>query len=144
MADEFTYELEGAAEIEKALNELPLKLSLSLLQSFNRKAVKKYVVDPVKASVPYSAATKKGIIVMTDRMDKTKISGGVSSDKFWVRFAEKGTKQRTKGHNRGAINGRNIIAPMITNSTDDIINYARKELGQEISNFLQKRIKKIK
>lgn len=144
MSDIISYNLEGADEIEKLLSELPTKLSFSLLKSFNRKAVKKYVVDPVRAAVPYSASTKKGIIITDDRNDKTKISGGVVSNKFWVRFVEKGTKQRVKGHNRGSITAKNIIAPIILNSVDDIINYSNKELGNELANFLQKRLKKMK
>jgi hypothetical protein len=146
MAEDFTYKLEGADEIEKALSDLPTKLSLKLLQSFNRKATKKFVVDPLRACLPYSAETKKGITVMNDRTDKTKVFAGIASNKFWVRWAEKGTKQRVtkKGASRGQIIGKNRAVPIIENSTDPIINYANKELGNEIANFLQKRIKKMK
>jgi len=146
MAEDVVFNLEGADEVEKVLSELPSHLSTKLLQSYNRKVAKMYVVDPIRSSLPYSAQTEKGIKVQPDRQDKTKVMAGIGSESFWLRFVEKGTKERKskKGASKGRIVGRHRVVPIIENSIDPIIDYTNKNLGEDIAKFLQKRIKKLK
>jgi len=139
------YELKGVKEIQEALLQLPAKVNAKLLQSVHRKTAKKFIIDSLRAGTPYSSTTKKSFVVQNDREDPTAVFAGPSSDAFWIRFVEKGTKQREtkKGYNRGSITGKNTIEPIVDQQIEPIINYVNTQYGEEIENFLQKRIKKI-
>jgi hypothetical protein len=139
------YKITGLKELEDALKDLPAKMQASVYRSINRKAVKKYVSDSIRLAVNYSNETEKGITVVNDRQDPTGVYGGVTSDSFWLRFADRGTalRQTEKGASRGQIIGKNQIQPIIEGSTDDIIKYMNEELGGEIEKILQRRIKAV-
>jgi len=143
--DSIKFQLDGADEIINALNALPAKIIVSLLRSVNRTAETQYIVKNLRSSIPYSANIKRNIKVESDRNDKTGVIAGPSSDVFWTRFLEKGTKQRkTKtGANRGSIIGNHTIEPIIDQNVPNIIDFINNNLGKEISKFLEKRIKKL-
>lgn len=135
--------IKGLKEIEDALSALEPKLQASILRAANRKAVKKYVVDRLRSALPYSAESKKGIAVMAARDDKTAVTGGITSDSYWLRWADKGTADRyTKsGAYRGRILGKNQVEPIIMGSVDDIIKWSTEELGNEVAKILERRLK---
>lgn len=137
------YEIIGLTEIEEALNDLPIKMQAQIYRALNRKAVKRYVIDNIRSTVNYSSETEKGITIKNDRNDKTAVVGGVSSDVFWLRFADRGTAARytEKGAYRGQITAKDQIQPEIFASVDDIIEYMRVEIGNEMASVIEKRIK---
>jgi hypothetical protein len=138
-----TFEIQGLKEVEQAIKDLPVKMQASVYRAINRKAVKRFVVDNIRSAVNYSAKTEKGIQVVNDRNDKTAVFGGVTSDAFVLRFADRGTAARytEKGAFRGAITGKHQIQPIILDSVNDIIKYMNEEIGNEMVKVLEKRIK---
>jgi len=147
MASSVQYKLEGADQIIKALDVLDSKELISLIKSAERKALAQEVIKPIKAALPYSAATKKGIKIVADKEDRlTGLYAGVSSDAFWLRFLEGGTKIRTTKNraNRGQIAPRPITKPIIINSADGVIDFFNKDFGQTLVTLMQRKIKRIK
>ena len=144
MADNF--EVQGLKEVEMALKELPAKLQASVLRATNRKLVKNKVVDPLRSYLSYSRNSEKNILIVNDRSDPTALYGGVTSGSFWLRFADRGTKERKteKGASKGSIKGKNQIQPFILGTVDDIIKSANNELGLIVEDVLRKRIKSTK
>ena len=112
------FKVEGLKEVYDILNQLPLKVSESVLRSFNRKALTVNIVRPLKSVLNYSSETKKNIKVQADKLNKTAVVAGPTSSVFWVRFVDKGTKQRktSAGWNRGRIRARNRIEPFVDGS----------------------------
>lgn len=138
-----TIKIEGLSEIEQALKDLPVKMQASIYRAANRKAVKKFIVDNIRSAVSYSSKSERGITIINDREDKTGVYGGVTSDSYWLRWADRGTAERytEKGAYRGSISGRNQIQPIILGNVDEITKYMNDELGNEIVKILEKRIK---
>jgi hypothetical protein len=141
MAD--TFYIDGLKEVEQAIKDLPVKMQASVYRAINRKAVQKYVVNDLRGVLNYSAKTESAIKIVTDVEDKTAVYGGVTSDAFYLRFADRGTAERytEKGAYRGKIIGRNQIQPLILGSVDNIIKFMNEKLGDEIVKILERRIK---
>lgn len=137
------YEIQGLSEVEEALKELPAELQARIYRALNTKAVKKFVVEPIRSAWRTSEKTVKGITVVTDKDDPTAVYGGVTASAYHLRFADRGTAERytEKGSYRGQIVGRNKIQPIILNSADDIIKYMNDELGKEVQKILKRYIK---
>ena len=140
-------EIEGIKAIQDALNSLGPKLSNQILRSFNRKAGTRFIVKNLRGSLPYSKRSKRGIKITTSRRDpnRTHIYAGVTTQSFWLRWAELGTVDRNTrtGANRGSIRGRHRVGPIINSQIRPIIKYTEKELGKEISNILAKKLKRL-
>lgn len=138
-----TFQISGLKEIEEALNNLPTELQQKVLGQINKKAVDKLVVGPIRGAVSYSSKTESNIKVTPDTEDKTAFYGGVTSDAFWLRFTDFGTKQRfTKiGRPKGRIVGRRTIETTIIHSVDDIITFANEEIGDELEKILNAKLK---
>ena len=104
--------IEGLSEVMDALKDIKVKVKVQLIKSFLRKAMMKEIIKPLRADLPYSRNIIKNIKIFTSRRDsnKTAIYGGPSSDVYWIRFMEKGTKQRytKKGAFRGSIRAHKI------------------------------------
>ena len=145
MSDVIKYELKGVKEIQEMLSGLPPKMNAKILQSIHRKTAKKFVLESLLSSTPYSSETKSGFVVLPDREDPTAVYAGPSSDVFWVRYVERGTKQRTtnKGYNRGMITGKSTIEPIVEGQIDPMINYINNEYGNEIDKFITSKIKRL-
>ena len=143
MAEKF--EILGLTEVERALKDLPVKMQAQIYRALNRKAAKKYIVDNLRSVLDYSSKTEAGINIIGDRNDKTAVYAGVTNKSFWLRFADKGTAKRytEKGAYRGQIIGKNQIEPAILGSVDEIIKYMNEEVGTEITNILEKRLKSV-
>jgi len=138
------YKVKGLDELMKALKALPTDIKVKTLQSLLSKAGRKFIVIPLKQKLSYSANTEKSIKVMTDSKDKLRITAGVSSSGYKLRWADLGTKERTKGHNRGKIIGKNQIQPLIEEQTKPIIDFLSNEATDEVNKALQRRLKRLR
>lgn len=138
------FKLEGAKEVMEALKELPAELQAKVIRSFLVKAGRKFIVDPLKTKLSYSNESESSIKVTTDSRNKLAVSAGVTSKGYKLRWTDLGTKDRTKGHYRGRIIGKNQIQPQIEESIEPIIDYTNKELGNEINTILERRLKKLR
>lgn len=137
------FQLEGADEILDALAALGPKNLFNIIKASERKALTENIVKPVRAAVPYSANVKKNIKVVQDRKDGGGLAffAGVDSDVFWIRFVEKGTKERP---GRGRITPKPSAIPAIEENIQGVVDFFGKDFGEEINNILEKRIKKAK
>ena len=145
-ADKITYELTGINEVLDALDSLSEKKIMNIVKAIQRKVLKDIVITPLRAAIPYSQFAKKSIRIVPDKRDYTADYAGPTSDAYWLRWVERGTKQRTTkaGVNRGAITPRPIIIPFIESTPEKIVEFFNKDFGQAVSDELQKRISKIK
>lgn len=134
------WKVEGLKEVSDALRVLPDKLSISLLRSVNRRVLSKEVVKPLRAAVSHQSF-KKGIKVFTDKANKTGAVVGPDSKVFWIRFVQKGTKERFK---RGKITAHNTIEPTIDQSIDNVIKFAGNEYEDEMIKFMSKKLKRLR
>jgi hypothetical protein len=135
-----SFEMKGMNEIVKALNDLPAHLEQQILQNYLKSASNKYVVDPMKAGLPYSIRTESSIKVNKDKKQYLAFVTGPTTKAFWIRFVEKGTIQRTtkSGANRGQLIGKFRIPSIVDAQIQPIIDSAHKEIGQEIETFINK------
>jgi hypothetical protein len=140
-----TFKLEGADEILALLKELPDKVQGQIMQSALRKTMQETIVKPMRSALPYSSNTEKSIKPTSDKNNRNAIFGGPTSDAFWIRFVEKGTKVRTTktGANRGSIVGANRIPTFINQSIESVIDYFNDSFGSEVNRIIEKRIKKL-
>ena len=145
MIDSTKFELEGSDAILDALDALEPRLLLAIIKAAERKSLMENVIRPVRGEIAYSADSKRAIRIVNDRQDRTGFFAGVTSDAFWLRFVEKGTKNRTtkKGFNRGSISPKPQIIPSILNTPDDVVEFFNKDFGQAVEAILQKRLKKL-
>lgn len=139
------YKLEGTDQILKALDALSSKETAKILKAANRKALAQKIVKPVKAALPYSAKTKKGIKIVADKEYKDSFFAGATSDVFFLRFLEMGTKERiaADGRSRGQITPRPIIKSTIMRNVDGVIDFFNKDFGQTLVQLMQRKIKRI-
>lgn len=142
------FEINGLNELKRALNDLKPKFKNQVLRSFFRQVATKQVVKPLRSHLPYSKDVLKKIKVSTSRSDtdKTSVYAGLTYDKFWIRFLEKGTKPRynKKGAYRGQIIARPRIEPYVDSRIDDIIKYTNKEMGKSVEKILAKKLKRMR
>lgn len=147
MNDKIEYKLFGTDQILDALDSLSPKTLNNIIKSTNRKALNVNIRKSVQAALPYSAKTKKAIKTLGDKEDKaTGVWSGVSSDAFYLRFLEKGTKVRTAedGANRGRIAPNPKVIPTIESNIDNVINFFNRDAGEEIAKIMQRKLKSIK
>lgn len=140
MADK-GFELKGLKEILEALKGLESKEVDNIINAIQKKVLKDDVIDPVKAALPYSLKTKQAIKIVKDREDPLTLYAGVTSDAFWLRFVERGTRIR-KG--RGQIIAKPRAIPTIESKPEDIIEFFNSEFGEEVAEILRKKIKRMK
>lgn len=135
------FKLEGANEVVRAMQELPAELQVKFLKGFIRKAGKKFIVDPLKAILPYFQDTVKVV-----SKSNLAIAAGVSSKGYKLRWIEFGTVERKtkKGYNRGKMNAKNQIKPFIDSQVEPIVEYSSKEMGNEINKMLERKLKRIR
>lgn len=146
-------DIDGIDEVLQALDELPAKVSQKFLYEANRKVLTQFLKPQLLAALPYSMATKKGITVTKARGTKTGVYIGVSTNAFWLRFLEKGTKDRQtlgKGKiKRGVSRGRiDPPAPHVISTIEASVNGVLETVSKDYSNFiveaLAKRLKYYK
>lgn len=144
MSDKIKLEIEGLEEIRQALNSMPVKLSQQVLGKANRDILNKIVKPELKINLPYSGDKYKRAI-KTEKY-KNAFAGymiGYTTDVYWLRFMEKGTKVRKtkKGYNRGAITSpRPFIQRTLNQSSDKVIKNIKTEYGSIILNIIEKQL----
>ena len=135
--------------IDNALKQLPIKVQTQLIRSVNRKVGTREIIKPLRSILPYSSKTTENIKAQADRSDKLAINLGPTYDIYFLRFLERGTISRG-GKKRKNIPGqvrmrpRPIIEPFVDSKINSIINYYNKEMGNDISKFLQNKIRRLK
>ena len=149
------FKIDGMAEVEKALHDLPLMLKAQALRQFNRDVARKITKNKLEAARPKHADS---VGISTDRQDKTAIYVGMTMNAYYLRFMEFGTKLRkTRGKgkranskakkykagvNRGVMPiTRPFVEKTIDGQMKDVINFARKEYGNSISRWLNRKLK---
>lgn len=139
--------LEGTDQVLDALSTLQSDELDKLITSSIRKALNDKVVKPLRTAIPYSARDKKAVKTMKDReFKKNSIFGGVSTDAYWLRFIDKGTKERTtkSGANRGQITGNHKISNFIKNQSSAIPEYFNNDFGPEIEKMMSRKLKRLR
>lgn len=136
--------VEGLNEVVEALKYLPIEMQAKVLKSFLAKSGRDFIVKPMKDTLNYSNETEKSIKVVNNPKDKLAVGAGVTSNGYVLRFADLGTKERKKGHYRGKIEGEKQIHPLIEEQIEPIVEFADKELANEINKILERRLKKLK
>lgn len=145
--------IEGADEIMAALDKLPGKLSWKILYNANRSILQTNVLPDLRAALPYSARTRRGIKVVKAKSTGTGVYVGVTTDAFWLRFAEKGTAERVtlgggtkkqpEGISRGRISPGNPIAiSTIENKVADVMDQISRHYPEMIVAAIAKELKK--
>lgn len=139
------FKLEGTSEIMNALKSLPVDIQEKVIKSLLTKVGRKFIVEPMKLKINYSPATENTITVVTNSKDKLSIAAGVSSKGYKLRWTDLGTKIRKtkKGYNRGSIQGKHQIQPLIESQIEPIVTYINEEMGEEINKILERRLKKL-
>jgi hypothetical protein len=149
------FKIDGMTELLQALDDLDSKIKDDLFRNANTIILKDVVKGDLEKQVNTvrTSTNKKGkvknvspVIVYNDRKDKSAVKIGVSTDYFWLRFIEYGTKlrfTRKKKVNRGQLAARNRIINTIKNLTDPILKKVENDYGKIINDVLEKKIKKI-
>lgn len=141
-------EIEGIDEILRALESLPSKVGRKVLYDANREILSRNVLPGLRASLPYSARTRRGIKIVKARGTDSGVYIGVSSDAFYLRFLEKGTKRRElrkNNANRGSINpARPFAIPTIEDKANAVLQAVAREYPEMIVLAIAKQLKKYK
>lgn len=139
------FEILGAKEVVDALGALKVDIQAKLLKGFLRKIGKKFIVDELKATLPYSQKTKDTIKVFSGSKGELQITAGVGRKGYKLRWTELGTKLRKtkKGRSTGQITGKNQIQPTIERQIDPIVKYFNEEMATEINKSLERRLKSV-
>lgn len=145
-ADKTTFKF-NAAELRNAyklMDALDLKTKSQILRGIHRKAL-----TPLKPLI-INAAPKDRIgrlknganfSFQSSPTNKSGIIAGYNGRAFIARFIEKGTKTRTKGHNRGKINARPWIEQTYSSYIPTLLKYLEDNYAKLILTNL-KRINK--
>lgn len=141
-----TFKIEGLTELEGALKELPVNIQQQIYKSFMRKAGKKFIVDELKTVLSYSSKSEDSIKVVQANDDKMAVQAGVTGKGYKLRWADLGTKQRKtkKGANRGQIEGKKQIQPVIERQIEPIVTYMQDEIANHIDKYLNRKLKKMR
>lgn len=141
---EIKLDIKGLDQIQEAIRLLPEKLSAQLINSTLRRISTETLVNPIRTALPYKSKTVRGVKVFSTR-EKTKILVGPSEDVYWLRFVEKGTKDRVSknGVRWRGINSRPIIKPVSDSQIPILIDKINNDFGKELNDFILKRLKKI-
>ena len=138
-------DLIGADELVDAIEQLPRALQNKVLYQANLDILRTVIRDPLKAALPYSSKSKKGIGVRKAKGTQTGVYAGVMSVAFWLRFLEFGTAPRkgrrrrgAKESDKGSINPRPFIAPFITSRDDEVL----EEVTQRYDSFVTESLKR--
>lgn len=135
------FNIQGLSEVDQALRELPAKLQADVLRRTNRSILNR-LVRPQLRQLPYR---RKRISAVGVREDKTAVMIGVSSKNYWLRFLDKGTRQRQTraGHNRGAITGNNRIRDVVQGSVRPVLNEVDSSYSEMVIKTLRSRIRSV-
>jgi len=149
-------DIEGWQEIYKALDQMDDQLRETIIRNVHKSVARQTIVKDMKAAIPYSNETKKGIGVKNVRGNKNAIWIGAMSDAWYLRFLEFGTKERktraksrvkykrsggkTPTYNRGRIRANPIITRMVDGSIEQYITLLNSEYGTELQKYMQRKL----
>lgn len=140
MSNFWNVEWENVDELKAAMDELSKKDYNNLMKEINKQLAQKYIVERIRQGVPYSGDSKKQVrVVAGSKNDRTAVAAGPTSEIFWWRFVEGGTKERT---GRGSISPQNRIGPIIDAQIEPIVGEWQAEVWNMINEVLEKRIKR--
>lgn len=134
------FRIDGMEELVRALRGLPVQLEREIIERYLRDASNRYGVGPLKSGLPYSPRTLAAIKATKDRTREQAYFSGPTTDAFWLRFVDKGTKVRkTKsGANRGRIVGKFRVPGIVNAQVRQIVDEAAGDLGKEIESYMNK------
>ena len=147
-----TVKMDGLKDMYSLLGGLPLKLKANALKSVHRKTanvfIKKGMTSKHDADIAVSVSNERG--------DPTGVIAGFTSDFFWFRFLEYGTKRREnlgrphrgrvkprKG-NRGIMPMQDFFRPMVDRIHRPMIKYLTQNYRALIHKFLERKITAMK
>jgi len=139
MSDTQSLQINGLNNIVSMLKGLPAHLEQEILQKYLKSTSIKHGTEPIKAGITCSAIGKTNIKVSRDRLLYLALVSGPTTKAFWLRFADKGTKERVtaSGANRGKIVGKFKIPSIIQGQVQPIIDESGAAIGEEIDKFLR-------
>jgi hypothetical protein len=160
-------EIEGIEEILKSLERLPPFISNKLLYDVNKQILTDVVRSDLVAALPYSLRTKKGIKIVKARGTENGLYIGVSTDAFWLRFLQKGTKERkiksttdrsftitkryhktgrrgaTRTGNRGQISPRETgVVSTLNSKINEVLQAVQKDYSEMLLKAISRNLKK--
>lgn len=141
------FKIDGLKDVEKALEVLPKNLQGNVLRTANRRLVAP-IRKEVKSQIPKrTGKAARELKIKTSRSDKTAVQLGFTSDAFYMRFIERGTRvrQTLSGNSKGSITARPFIERAYERGSREIIkNKAPKEYGDIVADILQKKSNRIR
>jgi len=142
---ELKLDIQNLEEISEVLKQLPNKLSERLINSVLRKVATETLVRPIRSALPYGRVSKMGIKIVNSRQKNTIFVGAVR-DVYWLRFVERGTKERVSKNNVrwAGIRPNPIIENISDAQIPQTIDKINKDFGKELNDFILKRINKLK
>jgi hypothetical protein len=151
-------EVKGLKEIMAALSEVLDRKNLNyVVGSSIRKGLNQVIIKPIKSALPYSAQTKSGVSIIRNKKKDIEYIAGIIAKKrdkknpdalpagVILRFLEGGTKVRqVNGQNRGKIDPRPIVSPIIANGSAAMISFLEKDFQDTIMDQIDKKMKSLK
>ncbi|WP_192825208.1 HK97-gp10 family putative phage morphogenesis protein [Rufibacter sp. LB8] len=135
----------GASDIEKILDNLPLKMQAKILKAINVEGAK-IVQKEIIRSAPSGSEIPESIILVGDKENTTGVY--VTPDgrtAYYVRWLEYGTvkRQTDKKFNRGVMNPQPFVKSAIDRSTPQALEYITKNYAELVNKYLTKEVKTI-
>jgi len=149
-------EIQNWKEIYHALDQMEDRLREQIIRNVHKSVARQTIVKDMKAALPYSSETKKGIGIKNVRGNKNAVWIGAMSDAYYLRFLEFGTKERetrarsrikrkrsggkTSTRNRGRIRANPILTRMVDGSIEQYILLLNTEYGNELAKWMQRKL----
>lgn len=156
MGNDLKFNIEGLAEVEKMLKDLPLALNQNVVRDVN-KAAGKIAREELQDNTPSAnndkpsgAKAENNTIVVNDRKSKTGVLVGFKRKAWYILLQEEGTSDReVKGEgryssgNRGKITGNQFITKAHESALPKVIDYLNNNFLKIINKSLRKNANKI-
>jgi hypothetical protein len=158
----------GADEIIAALDKVPRSVSNKILLDAHKTILKDVVRPDLKALLSsFSPTTRKGVSIVKAKGTTTGAYIGISTKAFWLRFVDKGTKERKtkqanierikskryykvgrwgrrEAMNRGRVQGDGRITNLLTNKANTVLKEVEVNYGEKLVAALDKELQRIK
>ncbi|MCE5346801.1 MAG: hypothetical protein LLG13_11025 [Bacteroidales bacterium] len=150
---EFT--LDGIDEVINAMDALSPEQLLKVVIAIERKALNTTIVQPLRSAIPNVSLTSGIGITKEKGSNRTAYRAGIKISKrkdlnilpegVILLLLEAGTELRTtkKGANRGQINGRSIMAPIIESNAEDVITKFKEMFAEEADKIIARKLKRL-
>ena len=130
-----TLKIDGMKEAFEILDNLPDSLRSKFLQSVHRKTLN----DVMRKPSPIEEDTK----VTTERGHPNAMLFGIPNNKFWYRFLEYGTRQRTrrKGGSTGSMSAKPFFQRYVDAKIKEVVRHSNENYSDLMEKWLKRRIK---